>query len=434
VTWRNLVYLLKRNLVRMKIRVAMTAIGVLIGTTAVILLVSLGMGLQRFALESTGSIGALTEINVYSPGSFMGFVSAGTGATEQAVLNERALKSFRELPGVVAVTPLEPIRAGVLLRLKRMQTYAGVSGIDPRELQELEFDLRSGIPRLGKWQAIVGAKVAETFQDTITREQPKETPDLQGQTLQLVINALGSDGNPMTRTVRVRVIGVLEETGGQNDYSILLSLNEVMELNAWATGHRPNPNVEGYDRALVKVAEARQVRAVEAAIIQSGFLASSAQSALRSLNQVFFAIQAVLGAIGAIALLVAGFGIANAMIMAIYERTREIGLMKAVGARNRDVMLIFLGEAGAIGMLGGAGGVAFGWVIGLVISLVGRSYLTSLALQSGAADFEAPSLVYTPLWLMIFAILFATLVGLVSGVYPALRATRLDPIVALRYE
>jgi putative ABC transport system permease protein len=122
------------------------------------------------------------------------------------------------------------------------------------------------------------------------------------------------------------------------------------------------------------------------------------------------------------------------MIMATYERIREIGLMKAVGARNRDVMFMFLAEAGAIDTLGGIGEVAAGWLLGLVSSLVGRSYLTSMALQSGVADFEAPSLAYTPVWLMIFAMLFATPVGVLSGVYPVLRATRLDPIATLRYE
>ncbi len=432
MSWRNLLYLLRRNLLRMKFRVAMTSIGVLIGTTAVILLVSLGIGLQRFALQDIGSIGALTEINVYRPRG-IGGVAVGSGAQDQAVLNDRTLKSFRDLPGVVAVTPLEPVQAMTTLQLKRMETYANVRGIDPRELSRLDFDLASGVARLGKGQAIVGGRVAENFRDSVSNARVSEPPDLQGQTVQLMISTMGSDGQWNTRTMRLRVAGVLEDAGGQMDYSVFLTLKEVMDLNTLTTGGRPNINAEGYENVLVKVAEARHVRAVEQAITQQGFPAYSAQSTLRSMNQLFFVIQVVLGGIGAVALLVAGFGIANAMIMAIYERTREIGLMKAVGARNREVMFIFLGEAGAIGMLGGIGGVVVGWLIGVVINIIGASYLTSLALQSGA-EFEAPSLVYTPVWLSVFAILFATMIGVLSGLYPALRATRLDPIAALRYE
>jgi putative ABC transport system permease protein len=432
MTWRNLFFLIRRNLVRMKIRVAMTSMGVLIGTAAVILLVSLGVGLQRFALQDLGSIGTLTEINVYSMRGFGGIASTGT--QDQAVLNDRALKSFRELPGVVAVTPLEPVRAATTLQFKRLETYANLRGIDTRELGHLDLELASGVARLGRGQVVVGGKVASNFRDSLNRSLAGELPDLQGQTMQLIVSSVTSDGQANSRTVRLRVVGVLEEGGGQNDYSVLLSLNEVLDLNAWAIGSRLNINADGYDNVLVKVTDASLVQAVESAIIQQGFLAYSAQSTLRSMNQLFLVIQVVLGSIGAVALLVAGFGIANAMIMSIYERTREIGLMKAVGARNRDVVFVFLGESATIGLLGGAGGVALGWVLGLVINLIGGSYLTSMALQSGAAEFETPSLVFTPFWLMFSAILFAGLIGVISGVYPALRATRLDPITALRYE
>jgi putative ABC transport system permease protein len=121
--------------------------------------------------------------------------------------------------------------------------------------------------------------------------------------------------------------------------------------------------------------------------------------------------------------------------MAIYERTREIGLMKAIGATNRDVMSVFLAEAGGIGLLGGIGGVLLGVALGGAVNLVGGTYLAAQAVQGGAAASDLNlTLAYTPPWLPIFALLFATLVGVVSGVYPAVRAAALSPITALKYE
>ena len=146
-------------------------------------------------------------------------------------------------------------------------------------------------------------------------------------------------------------------------------------------------------------------------------------------NLVFLIVQAILGGIGAIALVVAGFGIANTMIMAIYERTAEIGLMKAVGARNRDVMSVFLGEAGAIGLLGGVLGVTVGAALSQLINVIGLAYLSA---QTGGEGPE--TLVHTPLWLVAFSIGFATLAGLLSGIYPAMRAATLRPVSALKYE
>lgn len=453
---RDLLRLVLDNLLRRKARVVMTAIGVVIGTAAVIVLISLAAGLQRSATQDLGSIGELTEITV-SPGSVvMAFGGPSPArAGEEAVLNDRTLAEFRELPGVVAATPLQQLQGSGRLRLNRLEGYAQIVGIDPTQADQLGFKLASGSARVGRWQAVAGARLASNFYDPRTgrsvaapgRSGPvmvvppqtgrglEEAPELQGQPLQLVLTRMTEDGQTAERTARLRVTGVLEESGGQRDYTLYLALNDVVELNRWLTGTRSDPARDGYSQALVKVASADQALAVEQEIMSRGFFAFSARSALQGVNQVFLIIQGVFGGIGAIALIVAAFGIANTMLMAIYERTREIGLMKAVGATNRDVMSVFLAEAGAIGLLGGIAGVLLGVGLGAVIDLVAGTYLAAQAVQGGASATDATiSLVHTPLWLPIFALVFSALVGVVSGVYPAVQAASLDAIAALKYE
>lgn len=424
------------NLGRMKARVAMTAIGVVIGTAAVIVLISLAAGLQRSAAQDLGSIGDLTEITVF-PGSFLTSFGAPPSQTgEETVLNDRTLAEFRDLPGVVAVTPRESLMGGGMLRLNRLMGGAQIVGIDPAQAEHLDFALASGTGRLGRWQALVGARVAESFYDPRAGRPVAEPPGLQGQGLQLVLNKMGDDGRPVERIARLRVTGVLEETGGQDDYTLYLALNDVLELNGWFAGQRPNPGRNGYSQALVKVATSEQVLAVEQEILRRGFFAYSPRSMLQQMNVFFLVIQGIFGGIGAIALIVAAFGIANTMTMAIYERTREIGLMKAVGATNRDVMSVFLAEAGGIGFLGGIGGGLLGVGLGALIDLIAGTYLAAQAVQqSGAAASDVNiSLVHTPLWLPLFALIFATLVGIASGIYPAMRAAALSPVAALKYE
>jgi putative ABC transport system permease protein len=162
-----------------------------------------------------------------------------------------------------------------------------------------------------------------------------------------------------------------------------------------------------------------------------GFNVQSDRQQLEQASSFFVTLQAILGGIGAIALLVAAFGIANTMSMAILERTREIGLMKAVGASNKDVMIVFLGESGGIGLLGGLGGVLLGIGLNVVLNLVGQSMQLGQAMTGVN---EATNITHTPIWLPIFAALFATLIGVVSGAYPASRAAGLSPITALKYE
>ncbi|MDY6878514.1 MAG: FtsX-like permease family protein [Chloroflexota bacterium] len=429
MSFRDLLHLVISNLRRMKARVAMTAIGVVIGTAAVVVLISLAAGLQRSVTQDLGSIGELTQINVYSRGR-------PDRAGEEAVLNDQALAKFRKLPGVVAVTPLEPLMVSGMLRLNRLVGNAQITGIDPTQVGRLDFVLASGTDRLGRWQVLAGGQVADGFYNPQSQRPAEEPLDLQGQSLQLVLSRIGDDGQSVERVVRLRVTGVLEESGGRDDHTLYLALDDVVELNGWFAGKRLNPGRDGYNQgALVKVATSEHITAVEREIVSQGFYAYSARSMMREINTVFLVIQGVFGGIGAIALIVAAFGIANTMTMAIYERTREIGLMKAVGATNRDVMSIFLAEAGSIGLLGGIGGVLLGVGLGALIDVIAGTYLAAQAVQSGAsaADLNI-SLIHTPLWLPIFAVLFSALVGVASGLYPAMRAAALSPVAALKYE
>lgn len=438
------------NLNRMRIRVILTAIGVVIGTAAVLVLISLGAGLQRSATQGIGGISDLTLINVM--GGQMVMMEGPAAAPSVGQRNEpqgltlKVLEKLRGLPNVVAVTPQEYVQGQVEVRYNRLMGGGGILGVDPEAWKAFGYKLTSGENRVSTGQVVVGAQVGATLYDprqTARKDAffggrpggvgEPEVADLQGASLTLRAVRYDNEGKMATRNLRVQVTGVLAALG-ETDYNIYLPLKEIEELNQWFSGRRVDRTREGYQQVVVKVASSRDVADVQKEIRQMGFEAYSAQDTVNSINSFFMVLQAILGGIGAIALLVAAFGIANTLSMAIYERTREIGLMKAIGARNRDVMSIFLGEAAAIGFLGGVAGAGLGWAVSGIINLIAQSALG----QQGNPIFGGPgadsSIVYTPVWLIPFAILFATLVGLLSGVFPALRAATLDPLKALKYE
>ena len=183
---------------------------------------------------------------------------------------------------------------------------------------------------------------------------------------------------------------------------------------------------------MVIASDARTALPISEKIKEMGYQAYTPQEYIQGINSFFTILQLVFGGVGAVALIVAAIGIANTMAMAILERTREIGLMKAVGATNRDVLSIFLGEAAGIGFIGGIVGVALGWGSSSFVNFVLVGYLNNQANANGTAPLTQA--VVTPLWLPILGLVFATLVGLISGLYPALRAATLLPVTALKYE
>ncbi|MBN2046393.1 MAG: ABC transporter permease [Anaerolineaceae bacterium] len=437
----DLLRLVLENLNRRIGRVLMTALGVVIGTASVVLLVSLASGLRQSATSNLYGVEDLSRITVnpgYGP--VMKVEGGGGGMyeeyTETAKLTPDALEQIAALPGVAAVIPMDYLQAQANMRFGKFESgYAGITGIDSDKVAYMGFNLAEGEASLRRGTVILGGQAVNNFWDPSYRpgQTPPETPDLMGQKIRMTLIKWSMDGEEIKKTVDLQVIGILETTNGPDDWQIFADLGEVTRWNEWAMGgQRINRNRDGYNNVVVKAEDPKYVVDLTDQINEMGFQAYSSQTMVEGINSYFMILQLVFGGIGAIALFVAAIGIVNTMTMAILERTREIGLMKAVGATNRDVLSIFLGEAAGIGFLGGLGGVAIGWLGSKGLNFVIMNIVASQAAEGGYVGnvFEAS----TPLWLMAFGVVFATLVGFLSGLYPALRAATLEPVTALKYE
>lgn len=436
----DLIRLILENLGRRKTRVALTAIGVVIGTAAVVVLVSLAVGLQKSATEQLYGIGDLTEIQVYPNYGEVGgpFVMVEAGRPQQPnspkLITDETLRELKALEGVRAVIPRDYPQGGTLLQYNRLETYPNLIGLGTDDLSLIGVEAQAGTLKLEKGTAIIGAMVPMNFYDPKYRpgQEPPPPPDLVNQQVKLILIKYDQQGTETRRSVNLRIVGQLAEERNEPDWSIYIPLEDMVRFNEWMTGRRINRNRDGYSMVIVKAEKPEIVLDLADQIVAMGYIANTAQSYLQPINNFFLVLQIIFGGVGAIALLVAAIGIANTMTMSILERTREIGLMKAVGATNRDVLSIFLGEAAGIGFIGGLGGLLLGWLSGEVINILALSFLAGQAAQQGGA---LPSkAVVTPAWLPIFSLFFATLVGLISGLYPALRAATLEPVNALKYE
>jgi hypothetical protein len=240
----------------------------------------------------------------------------------------------------------------------------------------------------------------------------------------------------VSREATLKIVGVCDldpdSMRGQARARIFLPLKLAQNLHVMQPSDlRDTTNAAGstpaYTTVEVHVKSPTQVQAVEDAIKKMGFNTFSIVDATRSLRQFFAVLDLFLGIFGSLALAVASIGIINTLVMAILERRREIGIMKAIGASDGDVKGLFFAEAGVMGVFGGIVGVALGWTIGRVINLGTNVYLKR-------QHFPPEQIWFVPWWLVLGAIAFAIVVSLLSGLYPASRAARLDPVQALRYE
>lgn len=459
---RDLFAMCRQNLLRRKGRTILTTLGVMIGCTAIIIMVSIGVGSSESLEVMLQDMGDLTMIEVYGHG--------------QSQLNDDALDQMRATPGVVAATPKQYCDFGFQLFAGRDQRYrqqwSTTYGMDASALDDIGYELLEGdFPSSDKnsINIIVGQYFAYTFMDT-KRPEGQNTidrylyddegnldtenipePYFDSMTTPLTME-ISIDENK-TITKELRVVGVMKEDygrGQETSEGIIMDIAVMQELSreiAQARGEtvKKRQSVK-YDNAMIKVSDIELVAPVQDEIKNLGFDTWSMESIREPMMEETHRQQLMFGGLGAISLFVAAIGIMNTMVMSITERTREIGVMKALGCYVRDIRLIFLMEAGCIGLMGGIAGLVVSFLISVCMNLVSAGaigYLTGIfqgmplsSLLDVFTKITTPGnrLSVIPVWLAFAGLAISMAIGIVSGFYPANKAVKIPALEAIRHE
>lgn len=435
---RDMTELAVRNLRESILRNSLTTLGVAVGVASLVAMLSLGVGLQQLATSRLTKSGLFDTVFVTSKFNMRGGPQSQAGTpqnTEPRLLDEDARQELTKLPNVIEVFP--QIRFPTEVRFDGKPYPTVVAGMPQSSQQSGSFDGMVG-------HFFSGESAEEAIlQIEFAKELSKDTNSLVGKTLSIRYAERqqledGSGGfSIVPKEKALKIIGIVETEpasgfGGFGNGRLLIPLGVAQSLRATQVNDlrdavRGGPAKPTYASLTVRAKSPNHVDAIEAAVKKMGFGAFSLLDASKSLRIFFGVFDLLLGLFASLALAVATLGIVNTLVMAILERRREIGVLKALGAADSDIKRLFFVEAGVMGLLGGIGGVIFGWLIGRALTLATNIYLKRQELPS-------VEIASVPLWLVLFGIGFAVFVSLIAGLYPASRAAKLNPVEALRYE
>lgn len=384
------------------LRTWLTILGMGVGTGAVVILVGLGFGLQQIILEQIVFGDSLLSLGV-----------SATGARNLSITDE-VIQGFEKNPNIEDAAPLA--RYPALITYKGLTgnvfiqgaepaylRYAGITASNGKAFAEEDISNGNEIMLSPAVLKLFGVEDAESF---IGQEV----------TFRLLIPA--GDGTDLINEINIekkfRVKGITKEEGVLN---VLMMLPEL----------RNYVGIEEYDRAQVKVVSNEFLKTVEEDLIKEGYRVTALSKTVEQASKIFQGIQVVLATFGSIALLVSAIGMFNTMTVTLLERTKEIGIMRTIGASPRDIKLLFVSESIIVGFLGGVSGIVMGVTLGFAVNIM----LNIAASQFGGKSVDLFSF---PLWFLVFIAIFSGTVGYLTGIFPARRASLLNPLDAIRYE
>ena len=400
-------------LLHSKLRSWLTVLGIFIGVAAVVIIISLGRGLQNSVNSQIQGLGQ--DVITISSGSSRAFGGGGEGGsaiTNIQPLSDKDIQALRLVPGVKFINGIISGRSTV--RYQSDMATMSIQGEDPALFKEfVTTDIASGraLAQGDTRSVVIGNGVAEkTFKNKLS-----------------VGYLITINNKPF------RVIGILvPSTGfGGSDNGIYMSTKDARDV----LNNTDTLKANEYSSLSVKVTDANYVEttslSIEKALQNShhvtadkeDFSITSAQALQQRFSSITSGITLFLGVIAAVSLLVGGIGVANTMFTSVLEKTRDIGVMKAIGARNFDILLIFLFNSGMLGLVGGALGILFAVAVSIILPSLG------LSLGNGST-LEIP----ISTGLSVFAVAFSIGIGMFFGAIPAYRASKLRPVEALRYE
>jgi putative ABC transport system permease protein len=476
----DLIELAGRNLREAGLRNSLTTLGIGVGVASLVAMLSLGIGLQKLATRQLGRSGLFDTVVVTSRQDGRGprFVQAAPVTGQAKPLDDAARHSFEQMANVAEVYPNFSAVGDIRLESNKNGNHFTVVGTLPQSARNSEsFDDVQGnfFSSYDAQEAIILSDFGRELLDVpreprgvdvkLTQDQASqllgkyivlryhkreagESAPLSGKSTKKgepdpddVDSADGAQGqdqqsfNLVPQQLRLKIVGIVSSEPnrglrqGRTPVFLPLKLAESLDMvqagELWSTLHPSETKT--YIALIVHVAKSKAVEQVEEDIKKQGFNTLSILDASKGITRFFKVLDMFLAIFGSMALAVASLGIINTLVMAILERRREIGIMKALGASDGDVKRIFFFEAGTMGLLGGAVGTGLGWLIGKAINLATNIYLQR-------QDVQPENFWYVPLWLVIAALGFSIFVSLFAGLYPASRAAKLNPVEALRHD